>query len=87
MPLEVIETKLLKEPTEIIKKSTPKYRCSLTFKSKAFEFINLLKILRSKEVFDNFASKFDISDIPMAIYCLNPSIRLTLFSYKQFVLL
>ena len=29
MALNVIETKLFKEPKEIIKKSTPKYRCNL----------------------------------------------------------
>ena len=50
MVLDIIEIKLFKKPKEIIKKSIPKYRCSLTFKSKAFEFINLPKIVRSKEV-------------------------------------
>ena len=28
MALEIIETKLFKEPTEIVNKSTPKYRCN-----------------------------------------------------------
>ena len=50
MGLGIIETKLYKEPKEIIKKYIPKYRCNLTFKSKAFGFINPPKILRSKEV-------------------------------------
>ena len=86
MALDIIETKLFKESKEIIKKSIPKYRCNLTFKSKAFDFINLPKILRSKEVCDNLPSNFNISDIPMVVYNLNPSIRLTLFNYKQFVL-
>ena len=31
MALDIIETKLFKEPKEIIKKSIPKYRCNLTF--------------------------------------------------------
>ena len=35
---------------------------------------------------DNLPSNFNISDIPMVVYNLNPSIRLTLLSYKQFVL-
>ena len=48
MALDITETKLFKEPTEIIKKSIAKYTCNLTFKSKAFDFINLPKILRSK---------------------------------------
>ena len=47
MALDIIETKLFKEPKEIIKISIPKYRCNLTFKSKAFDFINLPEILRS----------------------------------------
>ena len=53
---------------------------------KAFDFINLLKILKSKEVCDNLPSNFDASDIPMVVYNLNPSIRSILFNYKQFVL-
>ena len=36
MALDIIDTKLFKEPKEITKKSIPKYRCSLTFKIKAF---------------------------------------------------
>ena len=50
MTVDIIETKLFREPKVIIKKSIPKYRCNLTFKSKAFDFANLPKILRSKEV-------------------------------------
>ena len=79
MALDIIETKLFKEPKEIIKKSIPKYRRNLTFKSKAFDFINLPKILRSKEKWDNLPSNFDISNIPMVVYNLNLSIRVTLF--------
>ena len=41
MTLDIIETNLFKEPKEIVKKSIPKYRCNLTFKSKVFDFINL----------------------------------------------
>ena len=78
--------KLFKEPKEIIKKSIPKYRPNLTFKSKAFDFVNLPKILRSKEVCNNLPSNFDISHIPMVVYNLNPSITLTHFNYNQFVL-
>ena len=45
-----------------------------------------LCVLRSKEVCDNLPSNFDVSDIPMVVYNLNPSIRSTFFNYKQFVL-
>ena len=56
MALDIIETKLFKKPKEIIKKSIPKYKCNLTFKSKAFDFINLPIILRSKVLRDNLPS-------------------------------
>ena len=46
MALDITETKLFKEPKEIIKKSIPKHRCNLTLKSKVFDFINLPKSLR-----------------------------------------
>ena len=80
MALENIETKSFKEPKEIIKKSIPKYRRNLTFKSKAFDSVNLPKILKSKEVCDNLSSNFGISDIPMVVFNLNSSIRSTLFN-------
>ena len=86
MTLDITETNLFNEPKESIKKSIPKYRCNLTFKSKAFEFINLPKIFRLKEVCDNLLSNFDISETSMVVYNLNSSIRLILFNYKQFVL-
>ena len=35
---------------------------------------------------DNLPPDFDISDIPMVVYNLNPSVRSTFFNYKQFVL-
>ena len=35
--LDIIETKLFKEPKEIMKKYISKYRCNLTFQSKAFD--------------------------------------------------
>ena len=82
MALDIIKAKLFKEPEETIKKSIPKYRYNLTFTSKAFNFTNLPKTLRSKEVCDNTPSKFDISDICMVLYNLNPFARSTLFNYK-----
>ena len=86
MVQDIIETKSFKEPKETIQWSTPKYRQNLSFKSKAFDFINLPKILRSKEVCDNLPSNFDISDILTVVYNFNPSIRSTFFNYKQFAL-
>ena len=71
------------EPKEIIKKSIPKYRFNLTFKSKAFDFINLSRILRSEEVCDNLPSNFNISAIPMVVYNLSPSLRSTLLTINN----
>ena len=39
-----------------------------------------------KEVCDNLPSNFDISDIPMVVYNLNPSVKSILCNYKQFLL-
>ena len=75
----------LRNLKKLIKKSIPKYRFNLAFKGKAFDFINLPNILRWKEVCDNLPSNFNISDIPMVVYNINPSIRSTMFNYQQFV--
>ena len=58
MALDIIEIKLFKEPKKSITKSIPKYRCNSTFRSKAFDFMDLPKIL-------NPLSNFEISDILM----------------------
>ena len=75
MVLYIIEIKLFKEPKETIEKSFTKYRCNWTFESKAFDFINLPKILRCKEVCNNLPSNFAIFDIAMVVNSLNPSTR------------
>ena len=75
MVLDITETKSFKEAKETIEKSFPKYRCNWTFKSKAFDFINLPKILKWNEVCNNLPSNFEISDIPTLVYNLNPSTR------------
>ena len=69
--LNIIETKLINEPKEVFKKSIHKSRCILTFKSKAFDFLSLPEILRSKEVCNNLPSKFDNSDIPISFPLLD----------------
>ena len=74
MALDILETELFKEPKEIIKKSIPKYRKNLTFRSNTFDFINLPKSLRSKKVCDNLLYSFDISDITMVVYIFSPSV-------------
>ena len=74
---DIIETKLFREPKVIIiKKSIPKYRGNLTSKNKTFDFVNLPKVLRSKEVCDNLPSNFGIFDIPMVVIISVPLLDL-----------
>ena len=53
---------------------------------KVFNFINLPKVLRSKDACNNLPFNCDISDIPKVVFNLNPCIRSTIFNYKQFML-
>ena len=49
MALDIIETKLFKEPKETTENYFPKYRSNWTFKSKAVDFINFPKIINGKK--------------------------------------
>lgn len=53
--------------------------CNLTIKSKAFDFIDLPKVLRSEKVCHNFPSNLDISNILMLFHNPNLSIISTFF--------
>ena len=44
MTMDILETTLFKEKKEIIKKSIPKYRSNLTFKSKLSTLLIFLKV-------------------------------------------
>ena len=54
-------------------------KCAI--ESKAFNFINLAKVLRQKEVCDNVQSKSNISDILVVVYNISSSFKSTLFNY------
>ena len=54
-------------------------KCAI--ESKAFNFINLAKVLRQKEVCDNLQSKSNISDTLVVVYNINSSFKSTLFNY------
>ena len=86
MALDIIETKLFKEPKETIKICIPKYRCNLSLSDVSLLILSIFLKLRLKEVCGIFPFNFDISDFPMVVYTLSPSIRSTIFNYKQFVL-
>ena len=83
--LDIIESKLYKPPPEIMKKSVPKYKVNVNFSSKALDFINLTRILRSKASQDHLPAYVSKNDIPMVIYSLSKPIRSQLFNYHKFV--
>lgn len=85
MDIDIIEIKSYKEPkaTIINLNTIPKYRGNSTFKSETFNYINLNKILISKEVCINLPSTFGISEIPIVVYYLNFSIRTTLLTINN----
>ena len=53
MALDIIETRLYKSPPPKKKKEIPKYKVTIPFVSKAMDFINLPKLLRSHESHSN----------------------------------
>ena len=85
MALDIIEAKLFVEPSTVNKRSTPKYRCNISFSNKGLDFINLSKLLRSQIAISNLPSQIDKSDFPMIIYSLNQPIRSKIFNYNTFV--
>ena len=57
----------------------------INFSSKALDFINLPRILRSKECQEYLPTNVDGANTPMVVYSLSKPIRSQLFSYHKFV--
>ena len=85
MALDIIESKLFIDPTIVKKRSLPKYKCHLTFSNKAFDFINLSKLLRSPQSISALPPQIDKTDVPMIIYTLNQPIRSKIYNYNTFI--
>ena len=85
MALDIIEAKLFVEPSTVNKRSTPKYRCNISFSNKGLDFINLSKLLRSPVAIACLPPQMQKSDIPMIIYSLNQPIRSKIFNYNNFI--
>ena len=49
MALDIIATKLFKEPKEVFKKSIPKYRCNLTLKVRSLTLLIFPKFKDQKK--------------------------------------
>ena len=74
LALDIIESKMYKPPPDIKNKSVPKYKVNINFSSKALDFINLPRILRSKESQDHLPIQVGQTNIPMVMYSLTKAI-------------
>ena len=85
LALDIIETKIYKASPSPIKRTIPKYRCNVKFSNKALDFINLAKIIRTKEVIDACPLSLEHSELPMVVYTLTQPVRSKIFNYQSFV--
>ena len=83
--LDHIEYKIYKPKPVKVKKQPPKNILKVLFTSKAIDFINLPKILRSPEVIKFLPSEYNSDDSPMVVYKLSDPIRSKIFNYKACV--
>ena len=85
MALDIIDCKIYRPPKPICKRQPPIYRLNLPFCSKAFDFINLSRILRCDEGKISRPTEMDDTDIPMVVYSLSTPIRSKILNYGKFV--
>ena len=71
--LDIIESELFKEKPAPRKKSILKYKCNINFTNKALDFINVARILCSKEIIDSHPDFVEQVDIPMIMCTLTHS--------------
>ena len=84
--LDIIDTKLLKDPPEVKRKSAPKNVISINFVNKGIDDIHLNKIFKSDEVTALLpAGLKGEEDIPVAIMKLSPPIRSKILNYRDTV--
>ena len=87
MIIDIIDTKLYRPLPTKKRKPRPKFRMDIRFSSKAFDFINLPKLLRHRDVLDVISNSPDLTeeDIPSVVYTLTDPIRRKIFNYNKFV--
>ena len=84
--LDIIDTKLLKTPPEVKRKSAPQNVITINFVNKGIDDIHLNKILKSSEVIAALPTKLKgEKDIPVATMKLSPPIRNKILNYKETV--
>ena len=87
MALDIIDTQLYVPIPPKPKRKRPKFQLKLCFNNKSFDFINLAKILRDREVKEivHRTDGFEEDDIPSIVFSLNEPIRSKIFNYSKFV--
>ena len=71
---DLIDTQLYIPIPPKIKKVVPKYHLKMLFSNKAFDFINLPKIIRCPDVSNLIPEGFPDKDIPMVVFTLTKPI-------------
>ena len=85
MAIDIIETKLYEPLPPKVKRKAPKYQLKCLFSNKAFDFINLPKILRTKSTLELKPAEVMEDEIPMVVFKLTEPIRSKIFNYSKFV--
>ena len=84
--LDIIDTKLLKAPPDVKRKSFPQNVVTINFVNKGIDDIHLNKILKSAEVIAFLPTRLKgEKDIPVATMKLSPPIRSKILNYKETV--
>ena len=84
--LDIIDTKLLKVPPEVKRKSPPKNVVTVKFVNKGIDDIHLSKIFRSKEVVDLLPPSLNAEEeIPVVTMKLTPPVRSKILNYRDTV--
>ena len=63
-------------------KHIPRYRCNVTFSNKGIDFVNIQKLLNSKDLLQLLPHSFS-NKAPMVVYDLSKTIRSKIYNYKQ----
>ena len=82
---DLIESKIYKLLTPKSIKKPPKNMCSIFFKNKGVEFINIARILRGPDIVKSLPSSFVKFPIPMVTFKVTPPISTKFFNFKKFV--
>ena len=83
--IDLIESKLYKEPTIKLKKSPPENICKVFFHNKGVELINLPSILHDDSLKQTLSSLPSTFEIPNVTYKLQEPISSKIFNFNSFV--